>query len=275
MARCAQEVCRRWRPDALVRRGSGVAVENDWYCSRECLRSAVEIRLQPLARTADSHGGRPPVKTGILLMAEGRLSRETLVRALESQRRSGRRIGAELIHIGAVTELEVLHALARQGNTKYLTAADPSIVHPGHGGLSPAVIRALGLVPFASDEKARVLKVAYTAPVPRTALTALRELTGWIPDPYLVNDAVWPALAAAYGVANPDQGRAAAVSLGWNDALSRIAQVAERGHRARIGHARLDAHVWVRVETTGVEDVLMAVPEFEEEPTWQADSTSH
>jgi hypothetical protein len=254
-------------------------VEDGWYCSRTCLQATVQDRLGRLLRsTGTSSQGFPPVRLGALLVAgEAKLSPIVLSRALQAQRLSGRRLGAELLHMGAVTTSDLLSALARQANTKCLNTIDPAIARPGHGGLSREMVRALGLVPFASKQEARLLKVAFVAPLPRVAIAALRELTGWTPDPYLVSDEVWPLLVDAYGTGSTDQRvytTAAAPSL--QDGLARVARLAERGHPARITHARLDTHVWVRVEATGhVDDVLMAAPEFEEETVWQTAPTLH
>lgn len=279
MARCARPDCRRWYPTPLVDLGIGVAVEDGWYCSRRCLQASVQARLERLTRSsAISAHGFPPVRLGALLVAgDARLAPEVLARALESQRASGRRLGAELLHLGAISSAELLAALARQANTKCLTTIDPAIARAGHGGLSRDMVKALGLVPFAARPEARLLKVAFTAPAPRTALAALRELTGWTPDPYLVADDVWPQLVEAYATASTDERvYTTEAAPTFEDGLARVARLAERGHGAKISHARLDSQVWVRVEATGhVDDVLMAGPDSEEEAAWPTASTLH
>jgi hypothetical protein len=262
-----------------VRYTAGLRTEDGWYCSRECLQTSVEQRLEQLVRSGvNSPALSPRVRLGALLMAgEAKLPPLMLTRALEAQRLSGRRIGVELLELGAVTAPVLLRALAKQANTKYLTAIDPAVVQPGHGGLSREMVQALGLVPFAADPSARILKVAYVAPLPRVALAALRELTEWTADPYLVSDDTYTQLLTAYGTRVGDlRPPATSTAPSLSDGLARIAQLAERGDPARISHARLDTHVWVRVEATGhVDDVLVALPEFEEEGTWQTAPTLH
>jgi hypothetical protein len=279
MARCARPECGRWRPDLLLRMAGGLRTEDGWYCSRPCLKATVEDRLEQLVRTGISNTGWVPrVRLGSLLVAgEARLSPALLSQALEAQRTSGRRLGAELLQMGAITAPILLRALAKQANTRYLSSIDPAIAQPGHGGLSSEMVRALGLVPFAADPDTRVLKVAYVAPLPRVALAALRELTDWTTDPYLVSDETFAQLVEAYGARTADQRSVTtATAPSLEDGLARIAQLAERGHPAKISQARLDTHVWVRVEATGhVDDVLVAVPEFEEDATWQTAPTLH
>jgi hypothetical protein len=279
MARCARQECRRWRPDALVRRGHGIRIDDGWYCSRACLSATLQQRLEGLSRSGGSARRLlPRVKLGALLVAgEAKLQPELLAIALESQRVSGRRLGEELLEMGVVAPVDVQRALARQASTKYLTAIDPGIARPGYGGLTREMVSALGLVPFAAEEETRILKVAYVAPLSRVALGALRELTAWTPDPYLVADEVWPLLVENYGAAREDAGpRVPGAHETQEEALARIARSAERGQPAKISLARLDSKAWVRVETHGhVEDVLITVPELEEDVPWQTASTLH
>lgn len=281
MARCAREGCGRWRPDALVRqRAMGVRLDDDWYCSTACLERAVRARLAQVASEDHAPAARmlPPLRIGVLLLAnDATLTPDLIGQALEAQRRSGRRLGDELQRMGVVTAQQVLHALAAQANTRYLTAIDPAMVQPGHGNLSRDMVRALGLVPFGADAGTRLLKVAYVAPLPRMALAALRELTGWRPEPYLVADQMWPLLAEAYGATAPDlRTRASATAGTLGDASSRIARTAGQARTARISHARLDPYVWVRVETSNqVEDVLVNVPPADEDTSCPMAHTSH
>ena len=279
MARCARQGCRRWRPDVLVRFSAGLQTEEGWYCSRSCLQTSVEERLEQLVRA----GSAPLVPTtrvrlGALLVAgDAKLPPSTLAAALDAQRASGRRLGAELLEMGAVTVSALLHALAKQANTKCLTAIDPAVAAHGHGGLSREMVRALGLVPFAADHERRTLKVAYAAPLPRVALAALRELTDWAAEPYLVSDAVFGLLREAYGPGTAeDRPQHGAAAGSRRDGLNRIAQLAERHYPARISHARLDSHLWVRVQAPGhVDDVLVSVADFEEDGIWQTAPTLH
>jgi hypothetical protein len=279
MARCTRPACRRWYPEVLLRFGAGVHVEDGWYCCRECLQRAVQERLERLSRTAGGSAERGAnVRLGALLVAgDARLSPELLARALQAQRTSKRKLGAELLQMGAITQAELVTALARQASTKCLTTVDPAIARAGHGGLSRDMVRALGLVPFAARLEARLLKVAFAAPLPRAAMAALRELTGWTPDPYLVADDVFPLLVEAYATGSTDERvYTTAEAATFEDGLAQVARLAERGRAARISHARLDSQVWVRVEASGhVDDVLMAAPDVDEETIWQTAPTLH
>src|SRR5204862_4721441 len=113
-------------------------------------------------------------------------------------RQSGLKLGAQLRAMGAVDAGAVLRTLATQAGISYIAALDPQCVQDAPGGLSPDAVRALGIVPFNAPEKGRI-RVAVTAPVPRVAFGALRQLTGWTPEPYLVDNDNWEALVQAYG----------------------------------------------------------------------------
>ncbi len=279
MARCSVTECGRWRPDALVRRGgTGIRVDDGWYCSAGCLERAMRVRLVDLTRPERlTPNAFPPSKLGVLLLAaDCGLTPELLNRALDAQRLSGRRLGSELLRMHVVTTDDVLRALAVQANTRYLSTIDPATVRQGHANLSRDMIRALGMIPFEANVTTKVLKVAYVAPLPRIALAALAELTGWLPEPYLVADEVWPALLESYGASAPTGRVPTATADTVGDASARIARAAEVSRAARISHARFDPYVWVRVEAPDqTQDLLVTVPQFYGDDAWRTGHTSH
>ena len=119
------------------------------------------------------------------------ITQAQLGEALQSQRRSGLRLGAELQRLGYVGSPVVVRALAAQAGMSYLTTVDLALVRRAPGGLSANTVRALGLVPFEADADRRLLHVICTAPPPRAAFRALAGQAGWTAQPYLVDDALW------------------------------------------------------------------------------------
>jgi hypothetical protein len=117
-------------------------------------------------------------------------------------------------------------------------------------------------------------------PVPRTALTALRELTGWTPEPFLVDDEQWSALLENYGagVANgtlPEQVVKLVQAHSLSDAAARIAAAATSVRRTTVTGAHWDPYTWVRVQGEGLtQDVLLSHSDKEEMPC-PAVNTSH
>ena len=120
--------------------------------------------------------------------------------------------------------------------------------------------------------------------MPRRALSALRRLTGWVADVYLVSDADWRALIANYG-ADVKEGAprrplmAFTQTADMGDAAASIAAAATRGGGTTVTDARWEAFTWIRVQGVGrVDDVVLARPvhanPVEEEPCL-APNTSH
>src|SRR5262249_33284694 len=148
-----------------------------------------------------------------------------------------------------------------QAGVPYVTSLDPRRVHRAPGGLPRDAVRALGLVPFSNADAGGHIKVACTAPVPRAALVALGRLTGWTPEPYLIADDAWPALATAYGAElSSDGDRSLFVkTASLSDAAARIAQAAALARSATVTEAHWDPYTWVRVQAPGaIRDVLVS-----------------
>lgn len=248
MPRCADATCGRWRPERLVPRwATGLRFNERWYCSRECVENAAMARLDAPSPT-QSIPSLPPLRLGVLLRHMGVVSEAHLNEALASQKTSGRRIGAELMARARVSAEPVLRALAGQGGVSYLSSFDVSRVGRGPAWLPETTVRALGLVPFELNELQRRVKVVCTAPVPKAALRALTKLTGWLPEAYLVEDAVWEEAMRAYRSNDEIAHTATATVRDLAAAASRVADVALADRAITMRHASYDSYTWVRVE---------------------------
>ncbi len=279
MARCASDGCQRWCPDVFARRGAGNSIDGLWFCSARCVEQMARRRLLQARPLATGIPVVPPLRLGVLLRYAGAVSAVDLNRGLAAQRQSRVKLGAQLRAMGAVDADAVLHALAAQAGISYVSALDPLTVRDAPGGLSPAAVRALGIVPFSAPERGRI-RVAVNAPVPRVAFGALRQLTGWTPEPYLVDDDNLRALMEGYGAGvagQPLSGppvefvRAHSVS----DAAVQIAAAATGGGHTTVTEAHWEPYTWVRVHNeSGVHDVLLTHDTPEEAPCLAA-NTSH
>jgi hypothetical protein len=263
MARCAVDACGRWCPDLFVGRGIGSSIDGQWFCSRACIESMARQRLLEAPPVAVGLPGVPRVRLGAILKAQGACSAEALADALARQRETGLRLGEQLCEMGVTDGDAVLRALATQFGVRCLTAIDVTTVRDAPGGLSPDAVRALGVVPIGDVDEGRV-RVACPAPLPRRALNALRQLTGWTPEVYLVSDGDWKALVRHYG-ADVQSGAGAAQrpefvrTTSLADAASRIAAAAARGRSTTVTEAWWDDYAWVRVQGPNlVEDVCLA-----------------
>ncbi|MDP1569093.1 MAG: hypothetical protein Q8L86_03745 [Vicinamibacterales bacterium] len=277
MARCARTECGTWRPDLLVRySGLGAALDGQWFCSRACLEADARVRLDKPARLSLPSLSMPPLRIGVLLVHQGVITALQLRDALAAQKLSGLRLGAQLRAMGIAEARDVLRGLAAQAGVGYLTSVDPESVREAPGRLSQDAVRALSLVPIESDAELKRLRVACVAPVPRTALGALSELTGWSIEPLLVSDEHFEPLVTAYGrdARGVEQRVEARTVAGIGDAAALVATAAAGRPGVKMAQARFDPYMWVRLESESrVEDVLVAMDRLHGEDACQAAPT--
>ena len=288
--RCAHEPCARWVPDFLAHRsGHGLAFDEGWYCSQPCLEAETRVRLERAPAPGPEVGrGQNVSRLGALLVHRKLITTATLEAALAGQRDSGRRLGAELVAMGAINQADLLRTLATQARAGYLMAVDPARVRPAPGGLSRDVVEALGVVPIEADEERGRLVVACRAPLPRPALAVLRALVVSTVEALLVGDDVHAALLAAYGTAPARAARVTRV-VTLRDATAHIALALKSGSARRVQPVRCEPWVWVRLDGgSSPEEIILPsravrVPDraahghvvTKEGASWQAAPTAH
>ena len=282
MARCASDPCTKWRPDVLAGVW-GVTIDNRWFCSQGCVEDMLRRLFAdvPAVPSAPMMPGPPHLRLGVLLRHNGALSADQLHHALEQQRTSGLKLGAQAKALYGVDGALVLKALAAQSGARYLTAIDPATVRDAPGGLSRAAILALGLIPFSEPDERRAVRVASKAPVRWDAVKALRRLADWNPELYLVEDETWNQLLEHYGVAAEATTRSTA-SVRANgvlvrdeqEAVTQIANIATASRRSHLADAHWEPYTMVRVQADRiVQDVLFSRTTGEE-ASWPAANTS-
>jgi hypothetical protein len=253
MPRCADTDCRRWRLFGALQFNGNV------YCSRACVEQAVLAGLGEVTATAPRSRALPPMRLGVLLRHAGVITDAELNEALEAQARTGLRLGGQLEQMGVATSDAVLRALATQAGVSYLSNFDVERVMRAPGALSPAMVRALGLVPFDMDAAGERLKVISAAPLPRAAIRAMTRLTGWTIEVYLVPDTIFDAALDAYQPADQRVSSETGTLRTLNAAAARVAERAARDRAVTMRHVAYDDYVWVRVEGPGqVSDLLVA-----------------
>jgi hypothetical protein len=264
MPRCAHDTCGRWRPSLLIRLlGLGLRLDDAWYCSSDCLQAGARQRFERAKTVVPSTlSDAPRLRLGYLLAAARRLSPDVLTRAARAQAQTGLRIGTQLVRQGAVSSADVLRALAVQSGVGYLAAVDSARLMLAPGNLSSDAVHRLRLVPFDADAGHTLLRVACTAPVPRTAIAVLRHLTGWIVEPYLVADEHWPLLAKAYGAARRSAQPVCATVSDFDAAAAYVARTARAAGRIHMLEVRGDDYIWVRMQASDrIEELWLASPD--------------
>ncbi|HYE88322.1 MAG TPA: hypothetical protein VEA16_18295, partial [Vicinamibacterales bacterium] len=101
------------------------------------------------------------------------------------------------------------------------------------------------------------------------AMAALRELTGWKVEPYLVCDELLDTMATEYG-RQPEVASAPAAQTAPRDVAdvaAHVAGIAKVSKSVWVSQARCDPYLWVRLQgPANVEDLLVPVEDEEEEP---------
>lgn len=283
MPQCAHNPCpntpRWWQ----ARTGAGATLDEQWYCSQSCVEAVLLERLTGVRMTTEVVPRLPGVRLGALLRLHRACPPEQIAAALAAQAQSRLRLGEQLRSMGAVEPQALLRALADQAGVSYLASVDPSRVKDAPGGLSLDAIQALRVVPISAPDGDRI-RVAFPAPVPRAALTAFRQQTGWTPEPFLVSDDAWLALLEHYGASAQARVDAPTLSVAFArerdtvQAVRRLAEVVMTARETTMRDARWGQYLWVRLQGGGAGfDLLLdhADPTAQQgEDTWRAVTTS-
>jgi type IV pilus assembly protein PilB len=252
----------------------GLHVDGAWFCSNACVEADAARRLREV-RPREIASRAPVLRLGAVLLHQGVVTPRQLGEALETQRTTGLRLGAQLQALGHLSRDLALRALSAQNGVSYLKTIDSAAVRTAPGGLSVDEVRALGIVPF-RDAGDRLL-VACAAPVPFAAIRALQALVGRTVRPYLVADEDFESLLLAYGTAAPESLRTT-TARDIADRASRIAALAAAAGDGTVDAAHLDPLTWVRVAANGRISTLLVPPSshhLKENAEWLAATTQH
>lgn len=242
-------------------------MNGDWFCSESCAAAQAEHEVRRAAARQDVRSrALPRLKLGLVLVHQGAITPVQLRTALESQQRSGRPLGREVVALGFADTQSVVRALATQAGVPCLPTLEATAVR-ACPELGAHAVRALGLVPFGVDRELRHLKVACAAPVPHLALAAVRELTGWSAEPFLVPDHSMPGLFDAYAALSSAAGPEDAI-VPLDGAGARIAGMAAATPGAVVTQASVAPYLWVRVAGQAAPHNVF-IPTGEETP-WPA-----
>ena len=173
-----------WR--ALLEPRRGVLLQEQWLCSLGCLDQVLERLLRPLIESTCASRETKPHRfpLGLLLLALGLISNESLQTALQAQRESGKgRVGDWLRRQGVVTELQVTRAVAMQWALPVYPLEkredNLSCAHlvPFH------LLEAFQMLPVHRSPARGVLHVAFSSRVDYTALYAIEQMLEWRTEP--------------------------------------------------------------------------------------------
>jgi len=146
------------------------------------MNTSAILELEPILA---SEPARP--RLGDMLVAAGKLSPRDLERALQAQQEMGHLLGHVLTQLGLVSEMDVMHTLARQLQIPFIQVADFPPEPPEVPGLLPEFQHAQHVYPLKLEDG--VLDVAMSAPQDPFVLKAVQMSTGLVVRPHLALEA--------------------------------------------------------------------------------------
>jgi hypothetical protein len=144
---------------------------------------------------------------GLLLLEAGRISREQLLAALESQRRHGGTLGAGLIRVGAIDEEQLTEFLRQRWGVRRVGMAELAAVKPTVLEIVPLdMVQAFRLMPMAvhDEDGIKSLTVVMTDPSDMHAVEEISFFTGYTVERALASESAmaW-ALERHYDIISP------------------------------------------------------------------------
>ncbi|WP_446742362.1 hypothetical protein [Silvibacterium acidisoli] len=273
---CANESCASgWLQ--MWRNRRAPVIEGGWVCSPAC----TEARIAGLLKRERQQQGDLPalhrhrVPLGLVLLAEGWITREDLRAALEAQRGgSTERIGAWLVNHAGLEEHRVTQALSIQWNCPVFTAT--SI--PGAPPL-PVVPRlfidSFGCFPLRLSSVSSKLYLAFEDRIDHSLALAIERMTSLKVEAGLMSSSLFlPAQQQALKARFPRTRILEAASI---EALARsLGRLVEREKPAEMRIVRLHDLYWVRfwkshpgeedgrpqLKNDGWEDVICSLGSF-------------
>ncbi len=176
---CASPLCPR--PPSLWQRwwarNEGVSFHQRWYCSPRCFQEGIHRYLEHAAFAFSRRAPRPNrLPLGLILLSQGDISHGQLRDALERQRteKSGM-LGEWLVKLGAVTEQQVLAAVAAQQGCPLFPLPEPQLV-PARMYWPELLMHRYSAVPVFHNEPRSILYVGFLQQVDHAFLLCLEAM---------------------------------------------------------------------------------------------------
>ena len=266
LARCANDACpHKWRVVPFrIRKSGAFQVEDRWFCGPGCAQDFLLLRVRSLIsrfRSAAPRAHRIPI--GMLLVNRGAIDRISLQQALFRQKKDPpRRLGEQLLSLGAIDEFQLAVALSQQWACPYYPLeSQPVELLPF--SLAPLeIFRASRSAPAYISADERSLHVAFCERVDHTMLYALESM---------LDCRTFPSVATASAVKNALDSRATLFPRQEpffetvrdpRDISAILASYAAEIRASRLKLVRTQHHLWGRLlRGKVVRDVLFLLPE--------------
>jgi MSHA biogenesis protein MshE len=143
-----------------------------------CLKLVDQREQAAILQATDATvaGGRPRLRLGELLVAQGVLTPQQLDIALSERKRSGRRLGRILVEDGIATEEAIARALAEQLHVPYVELSTKTVSPQICRLLTEAQVRRFRAIPI--DEAGVAIRVGMADPLDYQSYDEIQRLLG-------------------------------------------------------------------------------------------------
>lgn len=231
----------------------GYRLGADWYCSDECLDRGLVGTVQTLvlgrARAAKHERGLRPT-LGLLLMQQGKLTKEDLAKALEAQKSEPTsRIGDLLKRDGVVSEREVTLALSRQYALPWVNFVNGDVSEETVRLIPAVVARTYTAVPVDFRASEGELLVAIVGPPDYGFLNGLSRMLELDVTVLLADESKLRELLARFYPDVQARGRRLELrNVDWRGVAEIIGSMAREYRAKRLRLERCGERLWLRFE---------------------------
>ena len=162
---------------ALSLRRHGITMASQWFCSRECFRQALEVRIGHLLETSTR---KPPLRDsrlplGLVLLTRGAITRGQLEFAVRQQRARGLDLGDLLCEMKLTTEEEIAEAAAMQWSCPVFRPK--SRLESGRTHVPQALMRLYRMAPVHFSFAVNQLLVGFVHKIEHQVLHMVEQIT--------------------------------------------------------------------------------------------------
>jgi hypothetical protein len=177
-ARCGWHACHNkllMRP--VPHRGTGIQMDESWYCSADCFSAAMRAPLEALlAEDVTEAVPKPRLSLGLAMLAKGFLTEEQLRFATARAEQRGNELEATLLELGLASDKHLTAARAAQWGCPVL--AGESSAQPVKVDLPRTLFREFETVPLYFSAQSKRLVLGFVQRVDYRLLQSIEELTG-------------------------------------------------------------------------------------------------
>jgi hypothetical protein len=182
---CGLAVCQNKPLMRSVRGGSGIAVDQAWYCSVECFAEAARKRFSAtLGANVVEMPHVPRRSIGLLMLSKGFLTSEQLRIAFEQSHLRGEALETALMRLGFVGERQIAAARAAQWGCPVL--GQDGIGQRVEVEVPPTLLDSYSMAPVHASVAAKRLLVGFVYRVEHSLLNALEQITGLRAEPCFI-----------------------------------------------------------------------------------------